>query len=69
MPTQIDWAAVAERARGMSNEALHFAILDCQKTLPSADARELAGDGGKGGGYYRDEIWIYRTEQERRGTR
>lgn len=62
---QIDWAAIEEKAKGMTTQALHYAILDIQKTLPSADAldRETGEDRG---GYYRDEASIYHRELAKR---
>lgn len=61
----IDWKAVEQRARGMSSDQLHGALLDIQKTLASADALDRE-DNGDRGGYYRDEASIYRKEQQRR---
>jgi hypothetical protein len=64
---QIDWKHVEALAAGMSVEALHYALIDIQATLPHADAldRELGGDRG---GYYRDEASIYRRELKKRGN-
>jgi len=61
----IDWNAVAAKAEQMTNVELHYAILDCQKTLPHSDALDRV-DGGDRGGYYRDEISIYRKEMKDR---
>ena len=65
MHKRIDWAAAIDRAEGMSMSALLYAIGDCQKTLPSADAMDRAL-GSCDGGYYRDEISVYRAEIKRR---
>lgn len=66
-PGQVDFAALEERARGMSPEALHGALADIRETLPHADAmdRELGGDRG---GRYRDEASVYRRELARRAS-
>ena len=56
---QINWNAIEEIALGKSIESIRYAILDMQATLESADALDRA-DGGCRGGYYRDEISIYR---------
>lgn len=56
---QINWNAIEEIAMGKSIEAIRYAILDIQNTLESADALDRT-DGGCRGGYYRDEISIYR---------
>lgn len=61
----IDWNLIEEKAAGMTDVALHYALLDIQKTLPLADRmdRELGGDRG---GLYRDEASVYRRELARR---
>lgn len=50
----------------MTTDALHYAILDCQRTLEPADALDRE-DGGTRGGFYRDQISVYRAELKRRG--
>ncbi len=62
---QIDWNAVADLARGMSVEQINYAIADILETLPNSDAFDRA-DGGNRGGYYRDELSIYRKELKTR---
>lgn len=68
MSLQIDWAAVEEKATGMSREQLCVAIADCLDALPYGDALDIAGltGMGHGGSYYRDEISVYRAELKRR---
>ena len=56
---QIDWDAVTAKAESMSIEACRFAITDIQATLKPSDELDRE-DGGCRGGYYRDEISIYR---------
>jgi hypothetical protein len=62
---RINWQEEADRATRMADAQLWGAILDCQKTLPAADALDLA-EGKDDGGYYRDCISVYRAEQKRR---
>ena len=65
--TQIDWNAVAERARGMSVAALEYSIRDCRSA--AAAAWELQRRGvrvSKTQGYYHDEAWVYQDELNRR---
>ncbi len=64
---QIDWNAVADHAAHMSTEVLRAGIKDILKTLPNAHAFDRI-DGGCRGGYYCDEISIYRKELKMRGT-
>ncbi len=59
----IDWDRTEEHARGMTNEQIHYALLDIQKTLSSADSLDRE-DGGERGGYYRDEASVLRRVQE-----
>lgn len=61
----IDWTAETERAERMTAEGLHYAIQDALATLDSADALDRA-DGGTRGGFYRDQISVYRAELRRR---
>lgn len=61
----IDFAALADKARGMTDAALHYALLDIQKTLPAADAMDRT-EGGDRGGRYRDEASVYRAEVKAR---
>jgi hypothetical protein len=68
MTKQIDWTLMIGRATDMTSTQLHYAILDCQKTLPFADDLDRT-DGGTRGGYYRDEISVYRAEQKSRRDR
>ncbi len=63
---QIDWTQATERAERMTDEALRYAVEDCQDTLGPADDLDRA-DGGNRGGFYRDWISVYRAEQKRRG--
>jgi len=60
----IDWNRTEAHAEQMGSANLHYAILDCQKTLPVADELDRA-DGGDRGGYYRDCISVYRKVQKR----
>lgn len=55
----IDWDATEERALGMTDVEIHYALLDIQKTLPSADTLDRMDDGDRGG-YYRDEASVLR---------
>ena len=56
---QIDWNAVEDKANEMTQEAIAGTIVDILLTLGPADSldRKL---GGFRGGYYRDELSIYR---------
>jgi hypothetical protein len=63
----LDWNATEEKARRMTVAELHYALLDIQKTLPLADARDRENGGATcDGGFYRDEASVYRAEIERR---
>jgi hypothetical protein len=62
---QINWNAVADKAEDMSVPSLLGAISDILATLSSADAIDRE-TGGCRGGYYRDEISIYRKELAKR---
>lgn len=55
----IDWDLIEEKAAGMNEAALRYALLDIANTLPLADRmdREIGGDRG---GRYRDEASVYR---------
>jgi len=65
---RIDWNATADKAAKMTDDQLHYALIDIQKTLPSADAmdREFGTDNG---GYYRDEATVLRAEQRNRRSK
>jgi hypothetical protein len=65
MGKRIDWDKEAHSASRMTLNELHYAILDAQKTLPAADAMDRA-NGTCDGGFYRDQISVYRAEQKRR---
>lgn len=62
---QIDWNAVADKAQNMTTPSLLGAISDILATLSSADAMDRE-TGNCRGGYYRDEISIYRKELSNR---
>lgn len=58
-----DFAALKERARNMSKDALLYSIRDCSNAADMADRLELAGMRVlKTGGFYRDEISVYARE-------
>jgi len=59
MIKQIDWKQKESKARGMTNKELQYAIKDC------GDCVRCGIDGG----YYLDEISIYRRELTRRENR
>lgn len=61
----LDFLALADKARTMTDAALHYALLDIQKTLPAADALDRS-DGGDRGGRYRDEASVYHAEVKAR---
>lgn len=61
----LDWNAMKEKAKGMSNAELTWAIKDCGEAAVAADSLEKAGALGynsKSGGYYLDEASVYTTE-------
>lgn len=65
----LDWNETMRRASAMSSAQLAFAITDCHKAALAAEALDRAGAlpyGAKTGGYYMDEISVYRAEQARR---
>ena len=62
---QFDFEAGAAKAREMTDEAIHYALVDIQKTLPYADRLDIS-DGGCRGGWYRDEASTLTQERERR---
>jgi hypothetical protein len=62
---RIDWTAETERAERMTDEALRYAIEDALDTLGPADGLDRA-DGGNRGGFYRDQISVYRAEVKKR---
>jgi len=65
---RIDWNATADKAAAMTDTQIHYALIDIQKTLPSADAmdREFGTDNG---GYYRDEASVLRAELRNRTSK
>lgn len=67
MKKQINWQEMFDKANHMSGDHLRGAIADILNTLPSADALDRT-DNGNRGGYYRDEISIYRKVIHDRGT-
>ena len=60
---QIDWNATEEHARRIGAANIRHAIKDAQDTLPVADELDRE-DGGDRGGYYRDEISVFRKVLE-----
>lgn len=64
----IDWSSVEDRAAGMSDSALFYALEDIRKTMPIARANDRI-DGGDREGWYADEASIYRQELNRRRSR
>ena len=56
MEKTIDWNGKAEKARGMSDDELRYAIKDCYE----------AARAGMDEGYYSDEGSIYYTELKKR---
>lgn len=63
--TTIDFARYAEKARGMTDNELFYAIMDCVKAAESMDTIDRTDDGDRAG-RYRDESSVYRAEQARR---
>lgn len=57
----IDWDRTAEHAKLLCSANIRHVIKDAQDTLPVADELDRE-DGGCRGGYYRDEISVYRKE-------
>lgn len=58
-----DFAALKERARRMSTDALLYSIRDCSNAAVMADKLEIAGLRVlKTAGFYRDEISVYAHE-------
>lgn len=55
----IDWNATEEHARQLGFTHLRYAIKDILKTLPFSDELDRE-DGGNRGGYYRDELSVFR---------
>lgn len=55
----IDWNRTEEHAHRLGSANLRYAIADILETLPLADELDRE-DGGTRGGYYRDELSIYR---------
>jgi len=56
MEKKIDWNGKAEKARGMTDAELRYAIDDCAECVRC----------GVDGGYYSDEGSIYRAEYKKR---
>jgi len=74
----IDWDATREYAERLTPYELRCAILDCQRTLPMADAMDrdhmqrcaphcVTCYHQSEGGYYRDCISVYRKVLTERG--
>lgn len=61
----IDWEATTNHAKAMPTYSLEYQIQDILETLPSADAIDLAS-GSNDGGYYRDELSVFRAELKKR---
>ena len=59
--TLFNFEAGAARARAMTDEAIHYALLDIRRTLRYADELDREDDGGRGG-YYRDEASVLHAE-------
>ena len=55
----IDWNSTEEHAHRMGAANLRYAIKDILETLPVADELDRE-DGGCRGGYYRDELSVFR---------
>jgi len=53
---RIDWKGKTQRARKMRKSELEYAIKDCMEAIKA----------GVDGGYYTDEVGIYRKELKRR---
>jgi hypothetical protein len=68
MVLQLDFEACEARAKTMTDSALHYALVDIEKTLPLARAMDRIGvtHGGKTEGYYCDEASVYRKELKNR---
>lgn len=63
-----DFAALTERARNMTNDALRYSRKDANEAAKAADELDRAGYKVlKSGGYYRDEAGVYGAEMRRRG--
>jgi hypothetical protein len=67
MTNGIDFGALEAKAREMTLSAIHYALLDIQRTLDAADAMDRQ-DGGDRGGRYRDQASVYRRELARRAA-
>ena len=65
MNPHYDFAAGKEKAKRMSDDALHYAILDIKKTLPASRSLDRE-DGGDREGWYMDEASVYQSEILRR---
>lgn len=55
----IDWNATEEHAHRLGSANLRYAIKDILETLPVSDELDRL-DGGVRGGYYRDELSVFR---------
>jgi len=66
----LDWEAVTEKARGMTDAALRGAIKDCVDAGEASWELEKAGNRvSKTQGYYHDEVSVYRLEIKIRAGR
>jgi len=57
----LDWKAVEEKAKGMTIEALRYAILDCREAAVAS-----RGFNPENEGYYSDEASVYSKEMIKR---
>lgn len=64
---QLDWDEIKRRAQGMTLVALRWSAEDAYQASLAADQLESAGCRvDKTGGYYLDEVSVYRAEIRRR---
>lgn len=61
----INWNEKQSIASKMTDTELHYAILDCLKTIQVMGNSQM---NGKDQGYYYDELSVYRGEQRKRGV-
>lgn len=64
----VDFNALEERAREMTDSELHYALLDAVKTAEAMDKIDRA-EGGDRAGKYRDQASVYRAEMNKRRNR